>query len=79
MRKDREKLKAVSDDKLVDLFKNLGLYDSVLEGKLKCKFCGEIVTLDSISAIFPESGSIKIVCDKPSCLAGFNNFLKQQI
>lgn len=79
MKKDREKLKAISDDKLIDLLKNINLYDSVVDRKIKCKFCGEIVTLDCISAIFPESGSIKISCDKPSCLAGLNNFLNEKV
>jgi len=66
MKKDREKIKAVSDDKLIDLLKNINLYDDIIAEKIKCKFCGEIAKLDCISAIFPDSGSIKVACDRPS-------------
>lgn len=79
MKRDKEKLKAISDDKLIDLLKNIGLYQDVMEGKIKCKFCGEYVTLDCISSIFPDSGSIKLACDKPTCIAGLNNYLNQMI
>jgi hypothetical protein len=79
MKRDREKLKAISDDKLIVLLKNLGLYQDVIDGKIKCKFCGEKVTLDGISAIFPDSGSIKLACDKPACIARLNEFLNQKL
>lgn len=79
MKKDREKINAITDDKLILLLTNIGLYENVISGKIKCKFCGEIVTIECISAIFPESGSIKISCDKPSCIAGLNNFLNQKV
>jgi hypothetical protein len=78
MKKDREKINAVSDEKLIALLKNIGLYEKVLAGKIKCKFCGDVANIDCISAIFPESGSIKIACDRPSCIAGLNNFLNQK-
>lgn len=79
MKRDREKLMAISDDKIIDLLKNLDLYQDVIDGKIKCKFCGEIVTLDCISSIFPDNGSIKLACDRPTCLAGLNNYLNQMI
>ncbi|HTO15981.1 MAG TPA: hypothetical protein VLZ83_09425 [Edaphocola sp.] len=79
MKKDREKIKAVSDDKLIDLLKNINLYDDVIIGKIKCKFCGETAKIECISAIFPDSGSIKVACDSPKCIAGLNNFLNQKI
>lgn len=79
MKKDREKIKAISDDKLIILLKNIALYEDVITGKIKCKFCGEIVKIECINAIFPDSGSIKIACDKPICIAGLNNYLNQKI
>ena len=61
-------LQAIEDKKFIDFLKNLELYDDVLAGKKKCKFCKSVLTLESITYIFPEAGSIKMVCDKPDCI-----------
>lgn len=79
MKRDRERLQAISDDKLITLLKNIGLYQDLIDGKLKCKFCGGKVTIESISSIFPDSGSIKLACDTPTCIARLNNFLNQKL
>jgi len=78
MKKDREKIKAVHDDNLIPLLKNLGLYDGLMAGKIKCKFCREAVTLDNLSAVVPDSGNVGLACDKPRCLAKLNSFLSEK-
>lgn len=78
MKKDKEKIKAIHDDKLIELLKNLGLYEDLINSKIKCKFCKEIVTLDNLSAIIPDSGNIGLSCDKPQCLAKMNSFLNEK-
>ncbi|CCZ82242.1 hypothetical protein [Odoribacter laneus] len=72
---DREVIKAVHDDKFVQFLKSLEVYDFVIEGKAKCKFCGEVTTLDNIYTVFTESGTIKFACDSPACLAKMNSYL----
>lgn len=62
-------ISAVHDDDLVDFLKGLGVFSAVERGDAKCKFSGDPVNLDNLGAVFPESGDVKFVCDRPACLA----------
>ena len=66
---DKETLQAVHDIKFEQFLRNINQYENVVAGKCKCKFCGKVVTFDNIAYVFPESGSVKFVCDEMSCLA----------
>ena len=65
---EKNVISAVHDDDLVGFLKGLGVLAEVERGRAKCKFCREAVTLDNLAAVFPESGDVKFVCDKPGCL-----------
>lgn len=65
-------LNAVYGDDIISALKNIDEYDRVIAGKVKCKFCGEKITLDIISAIFPESGDVKYICSSPECITKMN-------
>lgn len=78
MKKDKERIKAIHDDNLIALLKNLKLYDDIMARKIKCKFCKESISLDNLSAIIPDSGNIGFACDSPKCLARFNSFLNEK-
>ncbi len=67
MRK-KKKLRAVHDDDLEMVMEKLGIASKFRAGKLKCAFCGDVLTLDNLHSIFPDSGSIKLVCSKPECI-----------
>jgi len=60
---------AVHDDDLVGFLDSLGVLSDVKRGDARCKFCRQVISLDNLVAVFPESGDIKFVCDKPGCLA----------
>ena len=62
-----ETLKAVHDDDLIAYLRSLGV-DTTQPTLEPCKFCRQDVTLDNLAALFPESGALKLVCDRPSCL-----------
>lgn len=62
-------ISAVHDDDLVGFLDSLGVLSDVKRGEVRCKFCREIISLDNLVAVFPESGDIKFVCDRPGCLA----------
>ncbi len=66
-------LRAVYDDDLIPLLKNLGLLTKIERGRVRCKICREAVTLDTVHAMFPESGTIHIVCSKPNCITELIN------
>jgi hypothetical protein len=70
-------INAVHDDNLKNLLKNIGYFDKVKKGDIKCKFCRDVITLENISAIFPESGSIKLICDKPVCIQELKTYIQE--
>lgn len=71
----RETINAVHEDQFEVFLRKLGVFDDVMNGVKKCKFCGTPVNYDHIATIFAESGDIKIVCDKPECMAKLSEYL----
>jgi hypothetical protein len=66
-----ESIRAVHDDDLDPVLDRLGLGSQLRAGDLKCKVCGKIVTRETLQALFPDSGTIKVLCSNPSCMKGF--------
>lgn len=60
-------LKAVYDDDLANLLKNLNIYDDLVAGKIKCKFCREVTDLENLSSVFPNGGTVHVCCSKAEC------------
>lgn len=61
-------LKAVHDDDLTEVLEELGLLTAIGAGRTFCHFCSEPVSLESLYALFRESGQIRLVCSKPICV-----------
>ena len=72
-RRQTHALRAVHDDDLTHLLASLGELDAVQRGERRCKFSHDAITIHNLHAIFPESGSIKYVCDKPACVVALAN------
>lgn len=77
-RRARETVNAVHEDQFEGFLKKLGVYDDVINGAKKCKFCGTSINYEHIATIFAESGDIKLVCDKPECMAKLSEYLADQ-
>lgn len=60
-------IKAVHDDDLARLLDSLGVLNDVYEGKKKCYFCGQTITLGTIECIFPKNGEVNICCSARNC------------
>lgn len=60
-------LRAVHDDDLVGLLEKLDLKEQFDRGELRCRFCEDVISWDNLHALFPESGTIRVVCDKKDC------------
>lgn len=73
----RTNLNTVYDDDLLKLIEKLGLKDKFENNQLKCKFTGEIITFENLYSIFPESGDIKFVCDKPEAIKLFSDYANE--
>ena len=80
MKKQKEEglVKVIHDDKIKYLLSNLELLTPIMEGKIKCKFCQEVVSLETINSIFPESGTIKVSCNKPECVLVLSEYLNEK-
>ena len=60
-------VRAVHDDDLRAVLEALGLAGPFERGELHCKFCGAVVTWETLQSLLADSGSIKVICDKPEC------------
>lgn len=68
-------MKAVHDDDLVGYLRTLGL-DPSSSQLARCKFCGEPVMLENLAALFPQSGAVKLVCDRAQCLLRLQDLIR---
>lgn len=74
---NKHKINAVHDDDLEKLLEKLGLLDKIKSGQIKCKFTGTIISLNNLYSIFPQSGSIKVVCDSPIAIKLFTEYCNE--
>lgn len=74
----KAKLSAVHDDDLIALLKSLNLLEKIKNGEVKCKFTKEIITLDNLHSIFPEEGTIKVVCDTPEAIKSLSEYINEK-
>ena len=72
----KDSILAVHDKDLEDILDGLGILNKLKSGKLKCKFCKNIITLENLHSIFPQSRSIKLVCDNPNCIKELHALLR---
>jgi len=61
-------LNAVHDDELEAFLRNLGVAAAFRAGKLKCAFCGTVITFVNLYSVFADSGSVKFACDETECV-----------
>jgi len=62
-------VKAVHDKDLENVLTDLGLLQSLREGRLRCAMCECVVSIENLQCIFPKGSEIKVCCDKPDCFA----------
>ena len=74
----KAKLNAVHDDDLIALLKSLNLLEKIKKGEVKCKFTKEVITLDNLHSIFPEEGTIKVVCDTPEAIKSLSEYINEK-
>lgn len=74
----KKEIKAVHDQDLERLLRDLGIFNDIKDGKKKCKICDCIINLTNLQALYPESGDIKTTCDKPECLKKLYGYLDEK-
>jgi len=74
---NKESIKAIHDQDLEMLLERLGILPKFKNGKLKCKFCKATITSENLHSLFPQSGDIKLVCDRVECVKELSNLLRE--
>lgn len=72
----KEKVNVVHDDDLEKFLETLGILKKFKDGKIKCKFCAVVITFENLHSIFPQSGQVKLVCDKAECMRQLSDLLR---
>jgi hypothetical protein len=70
-------MKAVFDDELRGFLERLGVWPKFERGELKCKFCGTQISFENLHSLFPQSGDVKFVCDRPECTQQLQDLLNE--
>lgn len=74
---ERKTIQAVHDKDLLELIDKFGLKDKLNNGLLKCKFTQIVITFDNIYSIFPEANNIRFVCDEPTAIKLFAEYINE--
>ncbi|HEY4474065.1 MAG TPA: hypothetical protein VI957_02805 [Candidatus Paceibacterota bacterium] len=62
-------IKGVYDDDLPKLLEKLGLKEDFEQGKIRCAFTNEVVSMDNFLGIFSDGQDIKFVCNNETARA----------
>ncbi len=73
-----EHITAVHDDDLEDFLASIGILNKIKSGKVHCKFCKDVIDIRNLQSVFPDSGSIGVVCNKEYCIRMFLDYLRGQ-
>jgi hypothetical protein len=63
----RQKLPAIERENLIPLLVKLDMYDALVEGRLHCLFCEEVLTLDNLAGLYRRDNEIAVFCIRPGC------------
>lgn len=74
----KKKLNAILSEDLEKILEKFSLKHDFNIGKLKCKFCGEVINKTNLYSLYPDSGSIKLVCNNHKCIDLFYRYLEEK-
>ena len=69
----KHKLQAVHDDDLLEFLDSLHLLRDIEARRLKCHYCGTVITIEGLHSLYPESGQVRIVCNRSDCIASLHH------
>ena len=68
----------VHDSDLQKILINLNKLGDVEDGKVKCKFTKEIISIDNLHAVFYENNDIKFVSGSIDAVKMFSEYLNER-
>lgn len=67
MKKEKQLIKAVHDDDLIDFLKSIDEYEKLTKKELRCCYCNSIINLDNIYSVFPRNKEVAYCCNSEFC------------
>jgi len=67
--RDRTIIRAVHDDDLEQVLRDLGLFSAVVAGEVDCAVCGNPVNLSTVGCLFSKLGEVQVTCCQEKCCA----------
>jgi hypothetical protein len=78
MEQEKKQVNAVHEKDLIGLLERLGIKEKFENNELRCKFCEEVVNIENIYSVLPESESVNLICDKPKCITALMGYLDEK-
>ncbi len=69
----KNKIKMIYDSDLVTLLKSINEYNNIIDKKIKCLYCNNLVTIENLQVILPIKRDIKFICSNIDCLKKLKN------
>ena len=60
-------INAIHENELKDFLENIGILEDIKNAKIKCRFCGQTITIDNLHSVYPKNGKIYVCCEKTQC------------
>jgi len=68
IKREIERFELIFEKELEEFLKRNGVYDEFITGKIKCNYCGKIITFDSLGVIVVKKGKLRFTCNRLECL-----------
>lgn len=59
----------IEDDDLTSLLKQIGRWDELIDGRMRCAHCDKVLTLDNLSGFIVQEHQYQFFCDSQVCLS----------
>lgn len=74
--KKRLNIKAILDSDMDKILNQIGMIESIEDGKVKCAFCNKNISRENIAGIFTEKKQIRFCCNSIEC---YERLVKAQL
>jgi dimeric dUTPase (all-alpha-NTP-PPase superfamily) len=64
-------IKTIYHKEVADFFESIGLIRNLMEKKIHCSICGDVITLENFRAVTRKKDDLLFCCKKESCIREF--------
>ena len=65
---ETQEIKSSLEKDLIQILKDKGIWEKILDLKIQCYFCNETITTDNIGAIVVINNGLEVCCMSPNCI-----------